>query len=71
VFAPAGTPHDTVSRISRSIAAVFKEPEFKERYVESNGYSGIASTPEEFAVFIKDDLAYKRNMIERAGIKPE
>jgi tripartite-type tricarboxylate transporter receptor subunit TctC len=71
VFAPAGTPHDTVSRISRSIAAVFKEPEFKERYVDSNGYTGIASTPEEFAVFIKDDLAYKRNMIERAGIKPE
>ncbi len=71
VFAPVGTPHDIVSKISRDLAAIIEEPEFKERYVDSYGYTGVASTPEEFVVFINNDLAYKHKMIEKAGIKPE
>ena len=71
VFAPAGTPKDVVKKLSSEIATVLKEPEFRERYVDSNGYTGIGSTPEEFAAFLASDLTYKRIMIERAGIKPE
>jgi tripartite-type tricarboxylate transporter receptor subunit TctC len=71
VFVPAGTPKDIVKKLSSDIAIILKEPEFRERYVDSNGYTGIGSTPEEFATFLANDLTYKRSMIERAGIKPE
>jgi tripartite-type tricarboxylate transporter receptor subunit TctC len=71
VFAPAATPSGVVAKIASDIATILNEPEFKERFIDSNGYSGVGSSPEEFAAFIKDDLAYKQNMIERAGIQPE
>jgi tripartite-type tricarboxylate transporter receptor subunit TctC len=71
VFAPAGTPPDVVVKISHDIATLLREPEFKERFIDSIGYTGVGSSAEEFTAFIKSDLVYKKNMIEKAGIKAE
>lgn len=71
LFAPAATPADIIVKIQRDTAAVLNEPEFKERNIDSVGYTGIGSTPEAFAAFIKSDLEYKRKMIATAGIEPE
>lgn len=71
VFAPVGTPLAILSKISADIKKVLSEPEFRQRFIDGVGYTGIGSTPDEFAAFIKDDLAYKKNMIEKAGIQAE
>lgn len=71
VFAPAGTPPAILNKISADIKKVLNEPEFKQRFIDSVGYTGVGNTPAEFAAFIKDDLAYKKNMIEKAGIQAE
>lgn len=71
LFAPAGTPVAVLSKIQGAVATVFNDPEFKHRYIEAVGYTGVVSTPAEFTAFIKRDLEEKRKMIAAAGIKPE
>ena len=71
MFAPAGTPADLVAKISKDVAALLKDPEFDARFISGVGFTGIGSTPAEFAKFVHDDLEYKRNLIAVTGIKGE
>jgi tripartite-type tricarboxylate transporter receptor subunit TctC len=71
LFAPAGTPSDIVAKIQQDVASILNLPDFKERYIDSVGYGAIGSTPEAFAVFIRTDLEYKRELISVARIEPE
>jgi tripartite-type tricarboxylate transporter receptor subunit TctC len=71
LFAPAGTPPAVVAKISRDVAALINEPEFKARFIDGPGFTGVGSTPAEFASFIADDFAYKRNLIAVTGITAE
>lgn len=71
LFAPPGTPADIVKKIQRDVADVLNEPEFKERYVDTAGYTVVASAPDSFAAFIKKDLEYKHTLIDTAKIEPE
>ena len=71
LFAPAGTPLPAVLKIQAEVGAIFAEPGFRERHVLSRGYDSAIISPEEFAAFIRSDLAYKAKMIRNAGIRPE
>ncbi len=71
LFAPAGTPSNIVRKIQNDVTAVMKDPEFKQRYIDSVGYTAVAGTSAEFKAVIDPDLQEKREMIEAAGIKPE
>jgi tripartite-type tricarboxylate transporter receptor subunit TctC len=71
LFAPAGTPNEVVSKIQNDVAAIVKDLQFRERYIESVGYTAVASTSAEFAALIGRDLEEKREMIKAAAIKPE
>jgi tripartite-type tricarboxylate transporter receptor subunit TctC len=71
VFAPAGTPTDVVDKLQRTIRQIMNGPDFKQRYVESLGYTAVANTPAEFAAFIARDLDYKRDLIALTGITGE
>ena len=71
VFAPAATPRALVERIRRDIAAVLAEPEFREREITGKGYTGVGSTPEEFAAFVRADLEVKGRLIRVSGAKAE
>lgn len=71
VFAPAATPRATVERIRRDIAAVLNEAEFREREITGKGYTGVGSTPEEFAAFIRADFEHKGRLIRVSGAKAE
>jgi tripartite-type tricarboxylate transporter receptor subunit TctC len=71
LFAPAGTPSGIESKIQNDVAAIVKGSQFRERYIESVGYTAVASTSAEFRVLIERDLKEKREMINAAGIKPE
>jgi tripartite-type tricarboxylate transporter receptor subunit TctC len=71
LFAAAGTPSEIVNKIQNDVAAIVKDSEFRERYIDLVGYTAVASSPAEFKVLIERDLDEKREMIEAAGIKPE
>ena len=71
VFAPAATPRGLVERIRRDIANVLAEPEFREREITGKGYTGVGSTPDEFAAFVRADLDYKGRLIRVSGAKAE
>jgi tripartite-type tricarboxylate transporter receptor subunit TctC len=71
VFAPAATPEGIVARISKDVASVLQEPEFRTREIVGKGYTGVGSTPAEFAAFIRSDFDYKGRLIRSAGVKAE
>jgi tripartite-type tricarboxylate transporter receptor subunit TctC len=71
VFAPAGTPVDLVTKISKDIADIVNDPVFRSNYVDAFGYTAAGSTPQEFSAFIKEDMDYKRELISLARIRPE
>jgi tripartite-type tricarboxylate transporter receptor subunit TctC len=71
LFATAGTPAALIGRIEKDVAAVLADPEFKARFIDGLGYTGVASTPAAFVKFIAEDMGYKRNLIAVTGITAE
>ena len=50
---------------------MLQEPEFRGREIVDKGYTGVGSTPEEFAAFIRSDFEYKARLIRTAGVRAE
>jgi tripartite-type tricarboxylate transporter receptor subunit TctC len=71
VFAPAGTPAEIVARVARDVSETFAEAAFRARVVDAPGFDLALSAPAEFAAFVREDLAYKGELIRAAGVKPE
>lgn len=70
VLAPRGTPAPILDRLSREVAAAMRAPEAAERY-RALGAETIGSTPEEFAKFLRAELAQYARVIKEAGLKAE
>jgi tripartite-type tricarboxylate transporter receptor subunit TctC len=56
LLAPAGTPKDIVARLNAETVRIVNLPELRER-VRSQGIELGGSTPEEFAAFMRADIA--------------
>jgi tripartite-type tricarboxylate transporter receptor subunit TctC len=56
LVAPAGTPADIVARMQREVAAVLAEPDVRKRITDL-GAEIVASSPEQFAAHIQQELA--------------
>jgi tripartite-type tricarboxylate transporter receptor subunit TctC len=67
ILAPAGTQAPVIARIQRDVAAALAEPAIRDRHIVPNGYTLHASTPERFAEFLREDLAYKERLIRLSG----
>lgn len=65
---PAGTPHPIVERLAAEVIAILTTAEVKERLL-GLGYEPVASTPAQFAVFIRTELDKWTKTIKAAGIK--
>jgi len=70
VFGPKGMPSDITERVSRELVALLKRPEVRDAFGKL-AFEPRGSTPEELAVFTKEQLAVWRRAIADAGIKPE
>ena len=70
LFAPAGTPRPVIDRIQKDVATVFAEAAFQNR-LKTLAFEAVVSTPDQFAKFIAEDLAYKGRLIATTGIKAE
>jgi len=70
VVTRAGTPRPIIDKLNKEIIAALATPDLKQRFTEI-GFDIYTSTPEEFARFIKTDLAQTAKVIKAAGIKAE
>jgi len=68
ILAPAGTPAPIMRRLHEEIVKATHAPEVKEQFV-NGGLDIIASSPDEFAAFIRDDMKKMGKLIQDAGIR--
>lgn len=70
MLAPTGTPQEILARLSKETVAILRLPEVKER-LESDGATVVASSPEEFAAFLRAETVKWAKVVKAAGIQPE
>ena len=70
VIAPAGLPREVVTRLNGAILKIVNTPDMREAYMKQ-GLDPATSTPEEFAAFIRVEIAQNFKVVKAAGIKVE
>jgi tripartite-type tricarboxylate transporter receptor subunit TctC len=70
IAAPKGTPKEILARLHTEIAKISKTPEARAHFA-SQGREVSATTPDEFAAYIKAEHARWGPVIRKAGIKAE
>ena len=70
LFAPAGTPAPIIAKLSAEVVKVLRMPDVEKRF-HSQAVDVIASSPEEFAAFIRQDVAKYEKLIKTANIHVE
>lgn len=68
MLAPAATPRAIVLKLNREIVAILNAPDMKERF-RTQGVDLVGSTPDEFAAFIRSELAKWRKVVDESGAK--
>lgn len=68
--APAGTPRDVVMKLNSEFAKVMADPSIKQRLSES-GFEPQTSTTEEFAAYMKSEIAKWAKVIRESNISLE
>ena len=68
--APAGTPRDTLARLSSEIQRALQADDMKERFA-SLGMDPLGSTPDDMANFMRREQERYGNIIRSANIKVE
>jgi tripartite-type tricarboxylate transporter receptor subunit TctC len=67
---PAGLPKDIVARLNRAIVEAVGAKDLRERYL-ALGADPQASTPDEYAAYIRNDIASWAKVVKAAGAKAE
>jgi tripartite-type tricarboxylate transporter receptor subunit TctC len=70
VLAPAGVPKDIIARLNAAIVKVVNTPDLRETFIKQ-GLEPQTGTPEQFAAFIRGQLAQNAKVVKFAGIKVE
>ena len=68
LFAPAGTPHDVVAKISADVGRVLSSPEAKQRLAEQ-GAEPAPNAPDAFTAFVNADITKWLALAGKAGIR--
>ena len=70
VFAPRGTPNEIVLRLNAEIARGLKAQDARER-LGAFGAEPMATTPEEFAAYLKTEMAKWQKIVKDAGLRAD
>jgi len=70
VLTTGGTPQPIVDKLNREIVRILQLPDVKEKLLAS-GYVAAPSTPQEFAQFMRDELAKWQRVVKASGVRPE
>ena len=68
--APAKTPREVILKINADVLKIVNSPELKER-LKAEGSDPVGSSPEQFAAFLRSEVAKWAKVIKIAGVKPE
>ena len=71
LFAPRDTPRDIVVQVNADVRRVFGDAEFREKFLATNMFKSMTSSPEQFSAFIKSDAQKWRNVISAAKVRPD
>lgn len=66
VLAPAGTPKEVIVKLYAAVDKILQMPDVRKRYA-SVAFEPVGSTPEEFAAFIKMDIAKWAKVVKESG----
>ena len=67
---PAGTPPAIVAKLQAETAKALKQPDLSERLARE-GSEPVASTPQQFAVFLKAEMTKWAGVAKSSGMQPE
>jgi tripartite-type tricarboxylate transporter receptor subunit TctC len=70
VLAPANTPRDIVAKLQGEMARILVTPDVKAR-LAADGADAVGSRPDEFANYIRAELAKWGKVVKTGGIKLE
>ncbi len=69
-FVPRGTPEPVIRLLNREIVAIVKLPEVRKRF-DSEGGVPVGNSPQEFAVWLKAEIAKWAKVVKAANITLE
>jgi tripartite-type tricarboxylate transporter receptor subunit TctC len=70
VFGPAGLPRPVVDRLNAEIARALAASDLQQR-LASQGAETLAGSPDEFAAYLKAEIAKWGKVVRDAGIRPD
>jgi tripartite-type tricarboxylate transporter receptor subunit TctC len=70
LFAPAGTPPEILALLLKESQAALRRPETREA-ARRAGFEIVGGTPEQLGARVAAEVPAVRELVERAGIKPE
>jgi tripartite-type tricarboxylate transporter receptor subunit TctC len=70
IFAPAGTPRPIIDRLNRDIVAVLHSKEVKD-YLASQATEVVSTSPQEFAAYLKGEIARWGQVVKASGATAE
>ena len=68
LFAPAGTPADVIALLNSQVVKIMQAPDMKQR-MTSEGLVAVGSTRDEFAAYVKVELAKWAKVIKASGAR--
>ena len=68
LWAPAGTPPDTIERLSIVAQEALRAPESRER-LSKLGADPLLMSPRQFGAFLAEEFKSNEDLVKRAGIK--
>jgi len=70
VFAPAGTPRDVVEALARAFISAVQAADLKQRLLDQ-GEEPVGSSPEAFALRLRDEVARWTELVNATGIRAD
>ncbi|MGZ8211877.1 MAG: Bug family tripartite tricarboxylate transporter substrate binding protein [Burkholderiales bacterium] len=70
VFAPGKMPRPVLAKLSQEIARIIKLPEMSERLAQQ-GALPVGNSADEFATFVKKEMAQWGTLAQKIGLKPD
>jgi tripartite-type tricarboxylate transporter receptor subunit TctC len=70
ILVPAGTPRPIIDRLNAELVRAMHAPDLQER-LAATGTEPRTSTPEEFADYIKQEMARWGDVVRAAGLKAD
>jgi tripartite-type tricarboxylate transporter receptor subunit TctC len=70
ILAPAGTPAPAIAKLNAALVGALDDPAVRQR-LHNAGTAPAPSSPDEFAAYLREELARWSKLIKEKGIKPE